>query len=128
GPLSRGESVGAGRAGGSAPRSQRLDGELAALVARAQDLLVELADAGLRNLRDEAPPLGYLPLRDARGEELGEVGRCDIRARLAHHAREWPLLPAGVAHADDARLDDVGARHQVALELHPADPLAPAFD
>src|SRR5438477_2416624 len=41
-----GDGIDTVRAGGSAPRSQRLDGELAALVARAQDLLVELADAG----------------------------------------------------------------------------------
>src|SRR5262249_54702310 len=54
--------------GTSAPRSSRsliqlFDNEVAFLVTGAQDLLVELADGGLRHFVDEAPSFGHLPAR-----------------------------------------------------------------
>src|SRR5689334_15390855 len=66
------ESVDTIRASGSAPgrsSTERIDDELAVLVAGPQHLLVELADARLRHLGDEAPTFGHLPLRDPFAEE-----------------------------------------------------------
>src|SRR5262245_50962809 len=45
------------------------DAEAPFRVARAEELLVELADARLRHLVDEGPALGHPPLRDATREE-----------------------------------------------------------
>ena len=52
-----------------------LDLELAVGERAAQDLLVELAHAGLGHLVDEGKRVGDLPAREARGEVLAQVGR-----------------------------------------------------
>src|SRR5215471_11104207 len=136
-PSRRSTTVAAGAAstpiGASAPRSNRsliqlFDNEVAFLVARPQHLLVELADRRLRDLVDEAPPLGHLPARDAFFEEGRERLRVDLVALLHHHARERALLPTGVGYPDDARFDDGRVCHQVVLELDRADPFAARLD
>src|SRR5262245_16831663 len=81
-----------------------LDVELAVRETRAEHLLVELPDAGLRDLRDERPPLGKLPARDPLLEEGAEILCAHGRFFAQHHARERSLLPLRVGHRDDGSL------------------------
>src|SRR4051812_4644754 len=74
--------------------------ELALLEALAQDLLVELADAGLGHLVDVGELVGDPPLRDTRPEMLLELGGRDLLPLLEHHAGEWALGPALVGLGD----------------------------
>ncbi len=52
----------------------------AVVVLRAQALLVELADTGLRDLVDDRPVLRQLPLGDLVGQELSQRIRRRVRA------------------------------------------------
>src|SRR6266511_2460480 len=104
------------------------DSELVIRVTGAQDLLVELADAGLRDLVDERPPLGQLPLGHLVGEERLEVGGGDSRALRAHDTRQRSLVPSRIGDADHRRLDNLGMRHELVLELDRRDPLAARLD
>src|SRR4051794_17245897 len=99
-------------AGSDTQRSDGLDGEVTRGMARPEHLLVELADARLRDLVDEAPPLGQLPASDATAEERAERAGVDARALLQHDARERALTPLLVRHAHDARFDHVRVRHE----------------
>src|SRR5207253_7044231 len=47
---------------------------------------------------------------------------------LEHHAREGPLLPAGMRGRDDRSLRDRRVTHERVLERDRADPLAPGLD
>src|SRR5215471_4173092 len=67
---------------------QLFNAELTLFVLRPQDLLVELADRRLRYLGDEAPALGYLPLRDVLSEVGREHRRIGIATRLAYDTCE----------------------------------------
>ena len=70
------------------PLSQLLDVELTLGVPAAQHLLVELADARLRHLVDERPPLGQLPVRELVLEELAQ--RLRGGGGSLPERRRWP--------------------------------------
>src|SRR4051812_41109989 len=106
----------------------RLDRYLTVVVGLAQDLLVELADARLRHLVDEGPPLRHPPLRHPVGEPGLQLLRRGRLALVQHHRGERSLLPALVRHPDNDRLADRRVRHQRPLELDGGDPLATALD
>ena len=77
-----------------------LDLDLVVGVPLADDLLVELADAGARHLVDEGPGLGQLPLGEVLAEELDQLGRGQ-RGALAYDDRgQRPLAPLLVGDAD----------------------------
>src|SRR5438270_11249227 len=109
-------------------RCRAHDRESSLRMTRAQDLLVELAHARLRNLLDEGPALGQPPARDAVGEERAQRLRARAAARASDHARDRALVPARVRHADHGSLEDIGMRHERVLELHGRDPLAAGLD
>src|SRR5690349_6893517 len=69
-------------------RRRAHDRETALRMARAQHLLVELADARLRDLLDEGPALGQPPARDPFGKERVQRLRARAAARARDHARE----------------------------------------
>src|SRR5260370_1153906 len=74
------------------------------LVALAQDLLVELADARLGDGVDDLHGVGERPLREIRPEKLEDLGGIDDHARLWHDPPEPPLHPPRGPHADDRGL------------------------
>src|SRR5581483_8966285 len=86
------------------------------------------ADARLRDLADVGPPLGHLPARDPLTQVLAQLVDAHGRALLDHDARERPLVPTGIGHADHGRLDDQRVAHEVVLELDGRDPLAARLD
>ena len=96
-----------------------------------QVLLRELAHRRLRDAVEEDDVVGEPPLRHP-GLEVGEqIGRRVLGG--AHpgtedDARDRPLAPPGVGHADDGRLGDLRVGHQLVLELDRADPLAARLD
>src|SRR3954453_2974975 len=94
----------------------------------AQCGLAELADGGLRDLRQELEPIRQPPLREARSEELAQVIGCRARAVAQHDARERALRPLLVGDRDHRGLGDRGMRHQRVLELDRRDPLAAGLD
>src|SRR4051794_7789066 len=102
--------------------------QLAVLQPLAQRLLVELADARLRDLVDEGERLRDPPLRDARREVLPQVVRRDLHALGHDHAGERPLRPLLVGTRDHRRLLDAVVRHQGLLKLDRRDPLAARLD
>src|SRR5436309_3836735 len=93
------------RSAGIPDRRRSHDRERPLGVARPQQLLVELADARLRHLVDEAPALGDPPSGDALGEERLERVRARAGAGPRHHAGERPLLPARVGHTHHRGLE-----------------------
>src|ERR1700691_2919525 len=68
--------------------------ELAVVQARAQDLLVELADARLRDLGDERELVRQPPFRDARAQVLDQRVDVGLRTVAQHHAAQRSLRPA----------------------------------
>src|SRR5256885_12481603 len=60
---------------------QPLDRQLAVGVAGAEHLLVELADGGLRDLRDERPVLRHLPARHLLAQEFRQLRRVGLGPR-----------------------------------------------
>ena len=68
----------------------------------------------------------HLATCDARNSRRSDALALDVLA--AHDARERTLVPPRVGDRDHRRLDDVGVRHQVALELDRRDPLAARLD
>src|SRR5438132_4507305 len=93
-----------------------------------EDLLVELADAGLRNLRDELDAVGEPPLGEARLEVRAELVGGHRRALLHDDESHGPLAPFRVGHADHRRLEHRRVRHQCVLQLDRGDPLAAGLD
>ena len=93
---------------------------------RSQRSLGELAHGGLRDLLHERPLIRQLPPRYLVFEKLPQLGGGDLAVQ--DHAREWPLPPPLVGHADHRRLDDRGMGYQEVLQLHGGDPLAARLD
>src|SRR3954451_5288194 len=89
-----------------------LHAQLALRVAAAQDLLVELSDAGLGHLVDEGPALGKPPARALAVEVRAQRRDVERLSRTRDHARQRPLAPFLVGHADDGGFGDGGVRHQ----------------
>src|SRR6476620_900677 len=96
--------------------------------ARAEDLLVELADGGLRDLVDELDPLGNPPLRHALTEVLAHPVGVRVGAGPEDDARARALAPALVGDRDHGGLDHVRVGHHGVLEVHRRDPLAAGLD
>src|SRR6478752_575694 len=96
--------------------------------ARAEDLLVELADGGLRDLVDELDPLGNPPLRHALTEVLAHPVGVRVGAGPEDDARARALAPALVGDRDHGGLDHVRVGHHGVLEVHRGDPLTAGLD
>src|SRR3984957_2513206 len=69
-------------------------------VARADHLLVELADAGARHFVDKRPTLGKPPPNHLVAQIVSKLRSCGGGVFPQHHGGQWPLLPAIVGHAD----------------------------
>src|SRR6266542_5100986 len=95
-----------------------------ALVALAQDLLVELADARLGDGVDDLHGVGERPLRELRPEKLEDLGGIDGHAGLGHDAGERPFDPPRMRNGDDRGLQHLGMRHDHRLHVDRRDPLA----
>ena len=107
----------------------RLRLELALRELLAQDLLVELADARLRDLLDEGELVRHPPLRDQRRRGARAAPPASrLAPSLEHDAGQRPLGPALVGLRDHRRLEHVRVRHQRVLELDRGDPLAAGLD
>jgi hypothetical protein len=97
-----------------------------------QQLLVELADASLRNLGQEGPAFGHLPLRYGSGDELPQLARAGRLAWPQRDDCEGPLLPAVIGHADDRGFGDLGGEamrfSRSIKEIHTPPDLITSFD
>src|SRR5262249_11296130 len=105
-----------------------LHGQLVLLVALPQELLVELADARLRNLGHNRPALGQPPARDPLSEVRAQIVERQLGLVTRHYAGERPPLPALVRNPDDTRLEHVRVPHQRVLEVDGGNPLPARLD
>src|SRR3954471_16605548 len=102
--------------------------ELALLQPLAQHLLVELADARLRDLLDEREGLGDPPLRDSALEVLPQLLRSHVPAFADDDARERALRPLLVRTRDHGSLEHRIVCDQRLFQLDRGDPLAARLD
>src|ERR1035437_948239 len=93
------------------------DAQLTLGIPLAQHFLVKLAHAGLGNLVDERPALGYLPPRDLGAKKLLEPGSVDEGGGCTNHGGQRPLAPLVVRDADHGGLEHVGVRAQGVLQI-----------
>src|SRR4029077_8552349 len=87
--------------------------------ARAQYLLIELANRGFGDLIDESNLVGQPPFRDPVFEELDHLllRHLAFELGLGHGESDRALVPLWVDEADHGRLHDLGVGHDRVLEL-----------
>jgi hypothetical protein len=94
-----------------------LDLELARGVQPAQLLLVDLADARLRQLGHERPVLGQPELRDSRTQKLTQGAGVGASAWSRNDHGERAFFPARVGHADHSGFEHRFVRRELVLEI-----------
>ena len=99
-------------------------GQLVCFVLFPKNLLVKLADAGLRHCRNKDNIVGQVHAWEARTQVFVDffLGERVLEVGLGHHERQWALLPLGVRTAMTAASSTLGwpmmAFSKSWLEIH----------
>src|SRR5207245_6888017 len=112
----------------STPRARLRLPRRPALVALAEHLLVELADARLGYRVDDLDGVGQRPPGELRAQEVDDLAELQGAARLGHHAGQRALDPLRVRDGDDRCLQPLRMAHAELFDVDARHPLAPRLD